>query len=593
MDAAAFCATGVALWNIYLRFTWQAWYFETLTFVSRGRRGTYGTGLALVARLVSYGAVTPRPFAWQAWHFVTFAFTLRGRYDTMWDPPSLCVVDMALDNMDYYFAWQVWYVWHWVGSGGALGQPWRRDAAAFCVAGIALRDISLRPTFTLHTTCTHTTCTYIHNLHIYNLLTHNLLTQLAHTQLTHTQLTHTQLAHTQLAHIQLATCTYITYLVWSLDHFSSYYLSSDHLFLHNLSTPNLSPHNCKRRGFLRDRCGTLKHLSSFYVAGVVLWNTHLRFTWQAWYVWYWVGSGGALGQLWRRDTAAFCVAGMALRDICLHFAWQAWYLWHWVGSGGALGHPWRRHGAAFCVADVALRIICLHFAWQTWHYMRSTFALCGRRGAWWHGLLLCVAGVALMALRWLWRRAWSAHGAVMPRPFAWQTCHFETSALTLRRRRGAMWDPTSLCVVDMALDNMDYYFAWQVWYVWHWVGSGGALGQPWRRDAAAFCVAGIALRDISLRPTFTLHTTCTHTTCTYITCTYTTYSHTTYSHNLHTHNLLTHNLHTHTTYSHTTCNLHIYNILSVVIRPLLIILFVIRPLVFTQFVHTQLVTTQL
>ena len=24
--------------------------------------------------------------------------------DTMWDPPSLCVVDMALDNMDYYFA---------------------------------------------------------------------------------------------------------------------------------------------------------------------------------------------------------------------------------------------------------------------------------------------------------------------------------------------------------------------------------------------------------------------------------------------------------------------------------------------------------
>ena len=530
----------MALWNIYLRFTWQAWYFETLTFVSRGRRGTYGTGLALVARLVSYGAVTPRPFVWQAWHFVTFAFTLRGRpdtydtglglvarlvthgavtarpfawqtwhfvssaftlrgrYDTMWDPPSLCVVDMALDNMDYYFAWQVWYVWHWVGSGGALGQPWRRDAAAFCVAGIALRDISLRPTFTLHTTCTHTTCTYItctyttyshttysHNLHTHNLLTHNLLTHNLHT-------------HTQLAHIQLATCTYITYLVWSLDHFSSYYLSSDHLFLHNLSTPNLSPHNCKRRGFLRDRCGTLKHLSSFYVAGVVLWNTHLRFTWQAWYVWYWVGSGGALGQLWRRDTAAFCVAGMALRDICLHFAWQAWYLWHWVGSGGALGHPWRRHGAAFCVADVALRIICLHFAWQTWHYMRSTFALCGRRGTWWHGLLLCVAGVALMALGWLWRRAWSAHGAVMPRPFAWQTCHFETSALTLRRRRGAMWDPTSLCMTGVQLDDMDCYFAWQVWCVWHWLGSDGALGQLWRCDAAVFCVAGVPLRDICL-----------------------------------------------------------------------------------------------
>ena len=49
----------------------------------RGRCGAYGTGLALVARLVSYGAVTPRSFAWQAYHFVTSAFTLRGRRGTM------------------------------------------------------------------------------------------------------------------------------------------------------------------------------------------------------------------------------------------------------------------------------------------------------------------------------------------------------------------------------------------------------------------------------------------------------------------------------------------------------------------------------
>ena len=30
-------------------FAWQAWHLATSTFVSRGRRGTYGTGLALVA----------------------------------------------------------------------------------------------------------------------------------------------------------------------------------------------------------------------------------------------------------------------------------------------------------------------------------------------------------------------------------------------------------------------------------------------------------------------------------------------------------------------------------------------------------------
>ena len=44
--------TGVALGDIHLRFTWQAWHLVTSTFVSRGRRGTYGTGRALVAHRV-------------------------------------------------------------------------------------------------------------------------------------------------------------------------------------------------------------------------------------------------------------------------------------------------------------------------------------------------------------------------------------------------------------------------------------------------------------------------------------------------------------------------------------------------------------
>ena len=50
-DAAALCVAGVALGHIHLRFTWQAWHLETSTFVLRGRRDTYGIGLALVARL--------------------------------------------------------------------------------------------------------------------------------------------------------------------------------------------------------------------------------------------------------------------------------------------------------------------------------------------------------------------------------------------------------------------------------------------------------------------------------------------------------------------------------------------------------------
>ena len=50
-EAAALCMAGVALGDMCLCFTWQAWHLATSTFVSRGRRGTYGTGLALVAGL--------------------------------------------------------------------------------------------------------------------------------------------------------------------------------------------------------------------------------------------------------------------------------------------------------------------------------------------------------------------------------------------------------------------------------------------------------------------------------------------------------------------------------------------------------------
>ena len=50
-----FCQAGVALGDIHLRFAWQAWNLETSTFILRGRRGTYGTGLALVARWAGNG----------------------------------------------------------------------------------------------------------------------------------------------------------------------------------------------------------------------------------------------------------------------------------------------------------------------------------------------------------------------------------------------------------------------------------------------------------------------------------------------------------------------------------------------------------
>ena len=50
-DAVVLSVAGVALGDIHLLFAWQVWHLETSTYVSRGRRGTYGTGLVLVARL--------------------------------------------------------------------------------------------------------------------------------------------------------------------------------------------------------------------------------------------------------------------------------------------------------------------------------------------------------------------------------------------------------------------------------------------------------------------------------------------------------------------------------------------------------------
>ena len=49
--ATAVGVAGVALGDIDLHFAWQAWHLVTSTVALRGRRGTYGTGLPLVARV--------------------------------------------------------------------------------------------------------------------------------------------------------------------------------------------------------------------------------------------------------------------------------------------------------------------------------------------------------------------------------------------------------------------------------------------------------------------------------------------------------------------------------------------------------------
>ena len=105
-DAAPFCVAGVALGDIDLHSVWQAWHLVTSTFILCGRGGTFGTRLALVARLVPADAapccvagVALLQFVWQAWHLVTS--TVSGTCGT-----GLPLVERLV--MPLHFVWQAW-----------------------------------------------------------------------------------------------------------------------------------------------------------------------------------------------------------------------------------------------------------------------------------------------------------------------------------------------------------------------------------------------------------------------------------------------------------------------------------------------------
>ena len=140
---------------------------------------------------------------------------------------------------------------------------------------------------------------------------------------------------------------------------------------------------------------------------------------------------------------AFCVARVPLMAL----GWVWWRAWSPLVARGAL---------VLCVAGVALAHIYFRFAWQAWRLAISTCVWHGRHGTWGTGLPLvarlvavsrpgcrrrgtcshppsfCMAGVALVALGWVWSRAWL--------PFV---------------ARGA----AALCVAGVALGDIDVPFA--------------------------------------------------------------------------------------------------------------------------------------
>ena len=117
---------------------WQAWHLATSTSTLRGRRGTYGIGLANRGRAWARfglrwrrGTLRGKRGTWR--HASTFVS--RGRRGTWRHLPPLCVAGVALMALGWL-------------TGGALGPVLvAGGAAALCVAGAALGDIHLRFTW--------------------------------------------------------------------------------------------------------------------------------------------------------------------------------------------------------------------------------------------------------------------------------------------------------------------------------------------------------------------------------------------------------------------------------------------------------------
>ena len=271
-------------------FAWHAWHFATWIVTLRGTRGTYGTGLAPVARLC---LVWPPPFAWQAWYLVTSTFTLRGRRGTSRHASSLCVAGVAFMALDW-LRWRSWVLF------GAM------VAAAVCVAGVALGDIDRHFAWlgdidrhfawqawylaTSTVTLRGRSGTWRHRPSLcvagVELMALGWLRWRAWVSFGAMVAAAVCVAGVALGDID-------RHFAWQAWHFGTWIVT------------------------LRGRRGTWRHRPSLCVAGVEL----MALGWLRWRAW--VSFGAVV-------AAAVCVAGVALGDIDRHFAWQAWHFGTWI-----------------------------------------------------------------------------------------------------------------------------------------------------------------------------------------------------------------------------------------------------------------------
>jgi len=265
------------------------------------------------------------------------------------------------------------------------------------------------------------------------------------------------------------------------------------------------------------------------------------------------------------------VAGVALGDIDLLFCVAGVAL-------VALGFLWWRAWAPLVARDAAA---LLRFAWQVWRLATSTFVLRGRRSTWRHPPSFGVASVALVALGWLWWRAWAPlvarHAAAlcvagvalahMNFRFAWQVWHLATSTFVLRVRRGTWRHRPSFGVASVAFGDIHAasesislkYDVVTHNFVTHNLSHLSLSCNFIAQYRTQLCQTQLfrtqlfhtPLSHTTLSPTTLSHTTLSHTTLSHTTLSPTTLSPTTLSHTFFvTRNSFTHNLFTHISLTH-------------------------------------------
>ena len=427
-----------------------------------------------------------RHFTWPAWHNLTSTVVLRGRhgtYGTGWrawtwlgarDAAAFCVAGVAQTHIYRHFTWQAWHnLTSTVVLRGRRGT--KSHLPSFHVAGVAQPHIYRRFAWQAW--------------HLWHWVARLDLVRrpwrrgiLRGRRGTTSHLPSSHVAGVAQPHIYRR----FAWQAWHLWHWVAR--------LDLVRRP-------WRRGILRGRRGTTSHLPSSHVAGVAQPHIYRRFAWQAWHLWHWVARLDLVRRPWRRGIVrgrrgttshlpSFHVAGVAPPHIYRRFAWQAWHLWHWVARLDLVRRPWRRgivrgrrgttsHLPSFHVAGVAQPHIYRRFAWQAWHLWHWVARLDLVRRPWRRGILRGRRGttshlpsfhVAGVAQPHIYRRF--ARLDLVRRP--WRRG-------ILRGRRGTTSHLPSFHVAGVAPPHIYRRFAWQAWHLWHWVARLDLVRRPWRR----------------------------------------------------------------------------------------------------------------